>query len=135
MMRNFLTQKTTRSRKSVRLKSLIPSEEFEHISFINWLIKNGYDKFSHAANGGSRHILEAVKLKRMGVSKGFPDIFIPLPIHPYHGFFVEMKRISGSKITPEQLNWISYLKENGYFAEIALGCEAAIQLFLKYLNN
>jgi len=87
-----------------------------------------------SANGGSRHLLEAIALKKMGVSKGFPDVEVPLPSGRYHGFYVEMKRQKGGKVSIEQAEWLAYLREKGYWAEVARGFEEAKEMFLHYLS-
>ena len=112
---------------------LMPTERQEQIKFVVWLRKQGF-RVSASANGGSRNYFEACNLKRMGVSPGFPDIEVPLPSGNYHGFYVEMKRQKGGKVSKEQIEWLSYLKDNGYFAEIANGFEEAKTLFLEYLS-
>jgi len=38
-------------------------------------------------------------------------------------FFCEMKRIKGGKVSPQQLECLSYLRDNGYYAEVAHGAE------------
>ena len=114
------------------LKS-IPSERDEQIAFVKWIKLKGY-RVVASANGGSRNLIEAVNLKRMGVSKGFPDIFVPLVSGNLSGFFVEMKRRSGGKATNEQKEWIDYLNENGYFAVVSYGCEEAINYFNYYIT-
>ena len=42
-------------------------------------------------NGGSRNIIEAVKLKKEGVLAGCADLFLSVPNSFYHGFYIEMK--------------------------------------------
>ncbi len=78
-------------------------------------------------------MLEAVKLKRMGISPGFPDIEIPLPIAPYHGLYIELKRVSGGKVSDVQKEWLEYLRSQGYYAEVAKGFEEAKAIVLNYL--
>lgn len=70
----------------------------------------------------------------MGVSKGFPDIEVPWPSGGFHGFYVEMKPVEGGKIQPEQLEWLAYLRDKGYYAEVAHGFEQAKEMFLYYLS-
>lgn len=111
----------------------LPTERQEQIKFVVWLKKQGY-RVSASANGGSRHYLEAVNLKAMGVSPGFPDIEVPLPSGSYHGFYIEMKRKKGGKISPEQREWINYLKGKGYYAEVANGFEEAKEMFNFYIS-
>lgn len=101
--------------------------------FVVWLRKIGY-RVSASANGGSRNLLEAINLKKMGISAGFPDVEVPLPSGHYHGFYCEMKRQKGGKVSPEQAEWLIYLKEKGYYAEVAYGFEEAKEMFLHYLS-
>lgn len=70
----------------------------------------------------------------MGVSPGFPDVEVPFPSGPYHGFYLEMKRQKGGKVSPAQVEWLNYLRGKGYFAESAKGFEEAKQMFLHYLS-
>lgn len=111
----------------------IPTEYEEQVKFSVWLTLKGV-KHSASANGGSRHLLEAIHLKKMGVSKGFPDIEIPLPTKRYHGLYIEMKRLKGGKVTPEQKEWINYLNDKGYFATVARGFDEAKAIFEQYLT-
>jgi len=108
-------------------------ERAEQIKFVNWLKAKGY-WVSASANGGKRNLLEAINLKRMGVSPGFPDIEVPLPCGPYHGFYCEMKPEKGGKLSDNQIYWLNYLREKGYYAEMAHGFEEAKALFLHYLS-
>lgn len=120
--------------KLVPKKEVIPTEVQEHIMFAVWLGNQGI-KFNHSPNGGYRHYLEAVKLKRMGVSPGYPDIFIPIARKNYHGFHIEMKRQKGGTVSPEQKEWLEHLRQEGYFAEVAKGFEHAKILWLEYIGN
>lgn len=85
-------------------------------------------------NGGSRHMLEAVSLKRQGVKKGVPDLCLPVPRHGRHGLYIEMKRISGGIVSKEQKDWIAYLNSQGYVAVVCKGFEEARQAILDYLK-
>ena len=117
----------------VKKKPALPKEDYEQITFVVWLKKQGY-WVSASANGGSRNLFEAMKFKRMGVAPGYPDIFVPFPVAHYHGFFIEMKREKGGKVSAEQRQWLQHLREKGYYAEVARGCEEAKELFLHYLS-
>lgn len=111
----------------------IPTEQQEQIKLAAWLRKMGI-KFTASANGGSRNLIEAVKFKRMGVSAGFPDIEIPLPSGSHHGLYIELKRVNGSKVSKEQVEWLEYLRNQGYYADIAYGFEEAKAMVLHYLS-
>lgn len=119
--------------RTVKVKKPIPTEAQEQIMFVVWLRKQGF-RVSASANGGSRNLLEAMKMKRMGVSPGFPDVEVPLPSGHYHGFYCEMKRQKGGKVSPEQIEWLNYLRDKGYWAEVARGFEEAKEMFLHYLS-
>jgi hypothetical protein len=54
----------------------------------------------------------AMKMKRAGYVRGFPDIIIPEPRHGYFGLFVELKADTGTS-TPQK-EWHKILKEKGY---------------------
>ena len=116
-----------------RTVTKIPTETQEQIKLATWLSKQGI-KFTASANGGSRSYLEAAKLKRMGVSAGFPDIFIPIPSGPYHGLLIELKREIGGKVSDSQICWLQYLREKGYYAEVCKGFEEAKEVVLQYLS-
>lgn len=76
-----------------------------------------------------------MNLKKSGVSKGYPDIEIPYPCNRFHGFFLEFKPINGGKLTHEQLDWLTYLRSVGYYAEMTHGFEEAKEHFLLYLKS
>jgi hypothetical protein len=119
--------------RKANLKQTILTEAQEQVLFVAWLKKKGH-RASASANGGKRNLLEAMKLKRMGVSPGFPDVQVPFPCGPYHGFYVEMKRKKGGKVSKEQREWINYLKDTGHYAEVAKGFEEAKEMFEHYLS-
>jgi hypothetical protein len=112
---------------------IVPKEESEQIMLSVWLTKQGI-RHNANANGGRRNLLEAIKFKRMGVSAGFPDIEVPLPSGPFHGLYIEMKRQKGGRLSDNQLEWLSYLRDKGYMAEVAKGFEEAKEIVLHYLS-
>lgn len=85
-------------------------------------------------NGGSRHIAEAVNLKKQGVKAGVPDILLPVARHNNHGMFIEMKRRTNGKISNVQEEWITDLMEQGYRVVICEGFDVARQAIEKYLK-
>lgn len=84
-------------------------------------------------NGGARHIVTAKKLKAEGVSKGFPDIFIPIPMDDGHGLFIELKTKKG-RATEEQIAWCEYLNSVNYSAHICKGFDEAKTTIENYLK-
>src|SRR5690606_38146868 len=85
-------------------------------------------------NGGSRHMLEAVNLKKQGVCAGVPDLCLPVARYGRHGLYIELKRTKGSTTSPEQKDWIAYLNDAGYVAVICKGFDEARAAILEYLN-
>lgn len=56
----------------------------------------------HIPNGGYRNMIEAKRFKRMGVTRGMPDVMIFEPNHGYVGLAVELK-VGSNASTDEQL--------------------------------
>src|ERR1017187_2023186 len=107
-----------------RIVTVMPTEAQDQIKLVVWLRNQGI-KVAASANGGKRAYAEGVKLQRMGVSAGFPDLCIPLPIYPYHGLFLELKREKGGQVSDEQRYWLDYLNKMGYMAKVTRGLEDA----------
>ena len=87
----------------------------------------------HVPNGGSRHVVEAKKLKALGVLAGVPDLILLYAAHDFHGWCGEMK-VKGGAPTSEQKRIINELKRRGYFAEFFYTQEAAWQSLLWYVK-
>lgn len=67
----------------------------------------------HPANGGFRRKATAVRLKKMGVKAGVPDLFLAYPASGFHGLFIEMKSESG-RLRESQKWWRDRLTEAGF---------------------
>jgi hypothetical protein len=88
---------------------------------------------------------QAVQLKKLRSSRGFPDLTIYEPRKQFHGLFLELKR-EGEVIykrdrhtlkTPhlvEQVETIKRLNQLGYFAAFAIGFDEARHYIDIYLN-
>lgn len=122
---------------------LIPTEEAEQIAFISWCRYNGII-FHHSGNeiGGSSQAVKmrAIKMKRLGTSKGFPDLIVLVPIKgvtdhvdAYQMLAIEMKRKKGSTISPEQKQWIKMLELAGIPSRICRGADEAIEFVKEYM--
>jgi hypothetical protein len=90
-------------------------------------------RFFAIPNGGTRNMAEAVKLKRCGVIPGVPDLMIPIPSGLYHGLFLELKREKGGRVSDAQLYWLTFLREQGYYADVGNGFEEAKKIVINYL--
>ena len=83
--------------------------------------------------GGNRFAIIA-NLKKTGLLKGCPDLFIPETCGEYHGFWIEMKTKKG-KVSPEQTAVIASLKDRGYKAEICYSLEEFIEIVNNYFSK
>lgn len=108
-------------------KGYVPLEDEEQADFVRWLDAERPDvKYFAVPNGGKRGKREAGRFKAGGVKAGVPDLVFPEPRGCFHGLFIEMKRIKGSKLKePDQLLWRELLTAKGYCCSMAEGAEKA----------
>lgn len=90
--------------------------------------------WTHPPNGGSRHKLEAVKFKRIGVRAGLPDILIFERRGTATGLFLELK-VGKNKATELQLMAMSELVRNGWKGGIVYDFDSAKEMIDEYLND
>ena len=118
------------------MQNSTPSEHLEQVTLIAWYRRTYKNELLVAIpNGGKRHIKTALAMKQEGVSKGFPDLFLPVPNTQFHGLFIEMKRRKGGTVSPKQAEWCEYLNDAGYRAVICKGFEEAKEAIKCYLNT
>jgi len=89
----------------------------------------------HIPNGGSRHRLEAIRLKQQGVRAGVPDLCLPVARDNCHGLYIELKRMKGGRVSPEQTAWMEALKAEGYMVAVCHGWEMASEVIMCYLKE
>lgn len=121
------------------------TEETEQILFVQYCQMKGYI-VHHCANevgGGSMQLkLRAIKAKRMGTSKGFPDLLIFVPINgitgeidTYQPIAIEMKRRKGGVTSPEQKKWGEIMELAGFPFKVCHGCDEAIEFVKEVMNG
>lgn len=110
------------------------TEDSEQIAVIEYCKLHGI-VVVHVANESKRSVVYGAKLKKMGLRKGFPDMFIPTAKKGYHGLMVELKRDEKSKPTAEQLQWVEYLNKQGYYACVCYGAGQAIEKIKNYFKE
>jgi len=113
-----------------RWNSTIPTEDQEQAALVDWLKLHNI-LFAHVPNGGARDKVTGAILKRLGVSRGCPDILIfdHPPLEPdCIGVAIELKRRKGGQIRPEQKEWLEKLKDRGWVAAVCKGADDAIKL-------
>lgn len=67
----------------------------------------------HPPNGGTRNIIEAAKLKAMGVKAGVPDCMIFNKKHGYAGLAIELK-VGYNKPSEKQIAFMEKLAGEGW---------------------
>ena len=87
----------------------------------------------HIPNESKRSVTYGAMLKRMGMRKGFPDLFVTLPRLGYHGLFIEMKTDSG-KLSEDQRKWLILLSKEGYLCRVCRSFDAAVEIINKYVQ-
>jgi hypothetical protein len=115
----------------------VTPEHIEQVHFFHFLnmlaIDNPDAGLAHASLNGARlSWAQAKKQKAAGMKSGIPDIFFPVPRYPYHGLYIEMKRVKGGVLSDEQKLMIPRLSEQGYLVAVCRGFEDAKVVFLKY---
>ena len=60
----------------------------------------------HIPNGGHRARKTARDLARSGVRAGVPDYCLPVARGGAHGLYLELKRLHGGRVSPEQREWL-----------------------------
>lgn len=84
-------------------------------------------------NGIRTSIGLATKMKRQGLKRGYPDIFLPVPKKYFHGLFIELK-IKGNKTSEYQEEWLKRLTDNCYDCRVCYGHQEAIKVIKEYLG-
>lgn len=117
----------------------VPTEHEEQAALMDWIADNSgkhpeLKLFYHIPNEGKRSPAAAMRLLSEGLKKGVPDNFLPVARGGYHGLYIELKRVRGGKLSPEQRQWIDNLNAQGYRAEVCKGWQASVQVIEDYLG-
>ena len=75
-----------------------------------------------------------IRNRQMGMRKGVPDLMLPIPMHGYHGLFIEMKK-KGGRTSQEQKQWLKALDTFGYKTAVCVGWEAARDALEEYVHD
>jgi VRR-NUC domain len=133
----------TRSRSSLPDRS-----EYEHqVAIFAWaeIAKRELPELEMligSLNGVRLPIGSAVKAKRAGLKRGYPDIALDVPRSRnlgrdssfWHGLRIELKTKTG-RISPEQATWIANLQRSGYRAVVCRSSDEAIREITSYLKG
>ena len=133
---NVATYKKSYKKSVVKRKATPESEANQQEIVIKYLRLAYPDALYCASAGGMRtSYLQAIKMKRTGYVKGFPDLFIYEPRGSFNGLAIEMKKEKGGVASPEQKRWQEQLRNRGYSSYICKGSEEAIKVIDEYFNE
>lgn len=77
----------------------------------------------HCPNGGSRHVAEATKLKRMGTKPGIPDLIL---LNSGAVYFLELKTATG-KLSKVQKEAHLAIDDAGFLVATTYGLDEALE--------
>ena len=118
--------------------AVVPSEHQEQCAVVQWLEWNNIDFFAvpnanaMSSENRTKAIRIAVKQKKEGVKAGVSDLVI---LGYKRVLFVEMKRVSGSAIQPEQIEWRDTCLGLGHEAVICKGAAQAVSVIKEWLKG
>lgn len=105
-----------------------PSEHAEQVGLINWFRGRFPSVLIFAIpNGEKRSISVAKRLKAEGVVRGIPDLYVP----EWH-LWIEMKRASGGRLSPDQKTIIEKLISIGDTVIVGKGASDASAQILSF---
>jgi hypothetical protein len=85
-------------------------------------------------SGGARTAITGAMLKREGVIKGVPDLFLAYPSQGLHGLFIEFKAARGV-LSSEQREMINALEDNLYACVVCRDAGEAWEQVMEYLDQ
>lgn len=111
------------------------TETDEQRQLIQWCRDKPWGQFLfHIPNESVGGMGWVIRNRQMGMKKGVPDLCLPIPMHGYHGLFIEMKA-QGGRLSNEQKGWLKALETFGYRVECCIGWEAAKSVLEGYMAN
>tara|TARA_E500000331_G_scaffold81744_1_gene77294 strand:- start:320 stop:625 length:306 start_codon:yes stop_codon:yes gene_type:complete len=101
------------------------------VGFVNWFrAKYPHTLIFAIPNGEKRTISVATRLKAEGVTRGIPDLYIPAC-----NLWVEMKKATGGRLSPDQKKVIEYLRSVGHTVIVGRGAGDASKQVLEFLKK
>lgn len=113
------------------------NEEFVIQCQLTAWIKEQYPGILFTVSAGGMRTFRgvAIKLKRLGYSRGTPDIFIEEPRGKYHGLRIELKREKKGSVSSYQRDWLKRLNDRGYKAIVCKGLKESQEAINNYFNR
>src|SRR3990167_6540321 len=111
-------------------------EEAREQMLVVQYVRNTYPNvlFTSALGGIKTTIGQAVKLKRLGYRRSWPDLTFLEPRGPYHGLLIELKKTGGRLDDKDQKAFLLAANARGYKAVCCIGYQIAIKTIAGYLK-
>ena len=125
--------------------SVVPSESVEQQRLFQWLrltarlypegseMRETLHWIHSIPNGAHLSGRQAAKMVAEGLTKGILDISTDEARQGFHGLRIEMKR-KGGRISPEQRDYMKYLKRIGIRTEVCYCWRGAARVLIDYLD-
>jgi len=108
-------------------------EHLIQVALLNWLKhynSEAYGLIYANCNAGVRTPRHGKYFKDEGLKR----LTLAMPRKGFHGLYMEIKTLKG-RPTKEQLEWLDKLSNQGYFAVLCKGLDAAIDTITAYLSD
>jgi lysine/ornithine N-monooxygenase len=102
-------------------------------------VPNSTFSWAYFAGQKKKNFTHLARLHRQWLRKGFPDLVIWIAPHQAECWeacivFIELKRLKGSEVKPEQEEWVACLEQVKWCTEaICYGCKDAINFISSFL--
>lgn len=121
------------------MSARVPTEHAEQAALIRWarLSEKAHPELRNLfaiGNGGARTAITGARMKAEGISRGVPDLMLAWPANGWGGLFIELKRHSGGRVSPEQQEWLTRLRAANYCPLVCDGWDAAREAICDYLG-
>lgn len=103
----------------------VPTEADEQIALVHYCRLNGYRYFRVPNETYTTSWKQKAKNHALGVVRGVPDLFV---LAQGRLVAIELKRLKGGVVSPEQREWIEALNVAGVPAYVCRGAEQAIKV-------
>lgn len=116
------------------MKLTTPTEQQEAEQLAAYLRTRRFD-FTHIPNEtGSDEAAKrrAMRMKRAGVSRGFPDYLI---FAKGKMIAIELKRVKGAKASAEQVEWLEKLAGHGFHCAVCFGRDESVEFIEEVLGE
>lgn len=113
-----------------------PLETVEQANLFEWVLtyERQIPALKHFFAIPNQGVARLKRLQMEGTRAGVFDTFLSYPVAPYHGLYIEMKRIKGGKVSTEQIEFYDRMVAVGYSCHVCRGAEEAWLRILEYLK-